>query len=687
MVVVLTFGRPGSAAQAAVFEVPGQEAKLALLKDLFRLHRVAGPDTTLWDPWLPMSVLWWNTTEEPATDSLRELYRQRLLSRHIDPEGYVATQQHEGLAHSRGWPFPLWTQAGGVGWHFTVDGLPYGTELGVRPVETVTNWTLSGATTVRLDPRAGWVVQATTSAVSITSPPILVAMEVAPFVRLKWSTRGLAPSTRAALKWQREGDLDFPLEQQLQFSIPASDNAWEDIDLPLYRHPAGTGRLTRLQLTLHGVPAGSEITLHRWFTAVDSRHNINNAAYLQACDEYLRWTGDLDFLRRNIQRMRLALAWALDEFRLAEGGIVSTPWVGHDGRSGHVVDAGKRTLLPGVGVGNNYWDLLPFGGEDALATIYYFDAVRRMAALEHQIARHPQWNIPRGPLRFEPVELVELGREIQARGNERFWNASTGRFVGWIDRNGKSYDYGFSFLNNEAIHYGFASTAHARSIRDWLDGRRLVEGDTSTGSDIYHWRFGPRATTRRNIESYLWAWSDPASIPWGGQVQDGGAVLGFSFHDLMARLEMNGPDDAWNRLQEILAWFKEVQEAGGYRKYYAEAGRGSLQGGNTAGGLGLDREFFESAMVPQVMLYGFLGFRPRLDGCLIAPRLPTDWPSLTVRGIRLHDVVLDVTAAAGRVSVAVTGEPSQPLRLFTPGNEDSKVDIRNGVMEVTTRAR
>lgn len=207
-------------------------------------------------------------------------------------------------------------------------------------------------------------------------------------------------------------------------------------------------------------------------------------------------------------------------------------------------------------------------------------------------------------------------------------------------------------MNLEAIHHGLATPEQARSIFDWLDGRRTVEGDTSTGADIYRWRFAPRATTRRNVETYVWPWFNPEQIPWGGQVQDGGAVLGFSYFDLMARLKANGPDDAWRRLREILAWFREVQAGGGYRAYYAKPGRGTLQGGGPAGGLGLDQEFLESVLVPQVMLYGFLGFTATSEGHRIQPRLPKDWPSLTVRGVRLHDRVLDITAHAdGRVTV------------------------------------
>jgi len=69
-----------------------------------------------------------------------------------------------------------------------------------------------------------------------------------------------------------------------------------------------------------------------------------------------------------------------------------------------------------------------------------------------------------------------------------------------------------------------------KEMESWLSGERAVEGDTAQGAGIYHWRFAPRATTKRNIEYYFWAWSAPESIPFGAQIQDGGAVLGWSYH-------------------------------------------------------------------------------------------------------------------------------------------------------------
>jgi hypothetical protein len=195
---------------------------------------------------------------------------------------------------------------------------------------------------------------------------------------------------------------------------------------------------------------------------------------------------------------------------------------------------------------------------------------------------------------------------------------------------------------------------------DWICGDRVVAGDTSTGADIYHWRFGPRSTTRRNEDYYLWAWSNAESIPWGGQVQDGGAVLGWSYYDLMARLKVRGPDSVAPRLAEIASWFDEVTAAGGYRQYYDGSREGTLQGGGTAGGLGLDQEFFESVLTPQIFVAGLLGFKARPDGFELDPRLPNGWPELTVTRMRFRDLVFDIRAAHTSVDLTVVESAGCP---------------------------
>jgi hypothetical protein len=380
------------------------------------------------------------------------------------------------------------------------------------------------------------------------------------------------------------------------------------------------------------------------------------------------WTGDLEFMRAELPRLRRALRFAQTEFRTRENNCVLTTWVGHEGTSGLTRKAdGTKTILHGTGIGNNYWDLLPFGHKDSYATIRYYDTLVRMAALERDIARHPEWKISNETERFDPADLEAHAAAVKAEGNRIFWSEETGRFVAGPDANGERHDYGFTFLNTDAIHYGFATDAHARAILDWLDGKRIVAGDTSTGSDIYRFRFGPRSTTRRNVEYYFWGWSRPETIPFGGQVQDGGAVLGWSFMDLSARLKVAGPDVAWARLREITTWFDDVQAGGGYRAYYKKQGA-ALQGDGAAGGLGLDREFFESLLVPQIMLRGFLGFAPTVDGCVIDPKLPKDFPSLTIDRIRVKGLVLAVTASADAIVVRkISGESNGLFTIAAPG--------------------
>ena len=333
------------------------------------------------------------------------------------------------------------------------------------------------------------------------------------------------------------------------------------------------------------------------------------------------------------------------------GGFIQqlAPFAGHDGRAGfdlgpefrvrvdeegpHLeagpTDPGKR-LAHGHGIGGNYWDLLPFGHKDAYATMLAYPALLAMADLEEAVRGHPGWHIPACPdPACSPDRLRETAEALRAEAQRIFWNPETRRFAACVDGDGCLHDYGFTFLNLEMIHYGVASHDQAVDILDWIAGDRVVEGDTSTGPDIYHWRFAPRSTTRRNVEWYGWYWNGPETIPWGGQVQDGGAVLGFSYHDLMARLRVHGPDDAWERLAEVADWYGEVVAGGGYRAYYADGRDGAtLQGGGTAGGLGLDHEFYESILVPQVLLYGFLGYRPGHEGFSIDPRLPASWPGL-----------------------------------------------------------
>ena len=654
------------------FIVPGHEKKMDSIRRLFWLHHQnAGPLIPLWDEWMPMSTLWPARGEGEQLEAMREKWAAALASRPMNGEGYVLTLQHDGPAHAEGWPFPGWHIAGGVGWHFRGTGIA-GYD---RPTVGPEGWEITGGKIGEVNDK-GLVVELTEPRATLSHAGFTIAAKNSPWLRLNWWASGLERAS-GYVEWTSSDHPDFSPDRRAYFSPAVADQAHLFMPMgggggkldttvgetrtmiPVYRIPGWAGTITSFRIAFDN-PGPAKLVIKSFHTAPDTRITVNNPNFIRGCHDYFMWSRDVTFLRSQIARIRSAMRFIQREFQTRQKKCLYTTWPGHEGRSGVRIVDGKKQVIPGEGIGSNYWDILPFGGEDALGTIYYYDAVRDLADLEEQIAAHPQWCVAIGADAFDAGDLRHHAAEVKEYGTKRFWSEKTGRF-GTVDLDGQMHDYGFTFLNNEAVYYGFATAEQAKSIHAWLSGERTVEGDTSTGADIYHWRFGPRSTTRRNLDYYFWGWSSPENIPWGYQVQDGGAVLGWSYHDLMARLKTAGPDDAASRLHEICSWFAETQAEGGYRAYYGkDPSRGSMQGGNVPGGLGLDKEFFESVLVPQVMLYGFLGFRPTVDGFAIDPKLPSDWPSLTITRIHLHEHVLDVTAdAAGRsINVAWASSPS-----------------------------
>lgn len=647
------------------FIVPGKEREMESLRSLFWLHyQSSGPRIPLWDEWLPNATLWPARGKGAELAAMRTKWAAALAGRRMNSDGYIDTEQHDGPAHAEGWPFPMWMQAGGVGWHFS----PIGVAGYEPPLASPDGWKLSGAVGAAVDEK-GWPIELIERDATAQPPAFAIEAVRSPWLRLNWWATGL-DDAKCYIEWTTQEQPEFAPERRVNLSPPVNGDASrperEARTMVQMNHHAGwKGTIIGLRIGF-GNDGPGQVVMKSFHTACDTRHNINNLNFIRGCHDYFLWSRDVDFLRNQIGRTRAAMRFVEREFQTREKNCVYTTWPGHEGRSGVRWADGQKVVLPGEGIGSNYWDLLPFGGEDALATVYYYDTLIDLAMLEELIAERPQWQVTVDGA-YDPVDLRRHAQEVKRYFGERFWNDDTGR-LGTVDLDGDLHDYGFTFLNNEAVVFDVATPDQRKSIFAWMSGARTVAGDTATGADIYHWRFGPRSTTRRNTDYYYWGWSNPEHIPWGYQVQDGGAVLGWSYYDLMARLKTGGADDAAARLSEITRWFDDTQAEGGYRAYYGkDPARGTMQGANVAGGLGLDKEFHESVLMPQVMLYGFLGFRPTVDGFAIDPRLPADWPELTVTRIHLHEHVLEITATRdGGLKISGEGPSADELTIHAP---------------------
>src|SRR5262245_15817009 len=167
---------PAASALAAVpddfprFVVPGKEREMEAMRSLFWLHYApARPLIPLWDEWLPNATLWPARGEGRELDAMRNRWRRALAGRIMDEEGYIHTEQHDGLAHAEGWPFPLWTQAGGIGWHFR------GTGIGGydAPLVAPEGWKLERAAGGAVNDR-GWPIELTAADATAQTPPFAV---------------------------------------------------------------------------------------------------------------------------------------------------------------------------------------------------------------------------------------------------------------------------------------------------------------------------------------------------------------------------------------------------------------------------------------------------------------------------------------------------------------------------------
>lgn len=657
-----------------------------------------GTDMTLFNKeYLTTSDLWVTgaLAKQPGR-SIQEAFRNVLLNMRLDDEGYVYTHQHPSHAHEHGWPFPLWTQSQGTdktigvtaGWHFQelADGPDWLWVWGMflnawkdprfYGAECIKQWELENVKSSGIVDKR-WQLEATGPAPAIISPASMPIDAVnAPYLQLRWTRTGEPPQHQLPyIEWLREGDTEFGADRRVYFAYKA-DEPHQNVSgtnhcmIAMHQHPKWTGQIKRMKIVLAPGESAGKFSIDSFFTVYDTRHTINNPIFIMSCWNYFRWTGDVEFLRLSAERMRLALRYQQTVMGGLEHNFIRNPWVGHDGVAGYKTNPdGSKTLLNGHGIGNNYWDIMPFGGDDMYATNQYYAATLVMAEMEEAVRANPGWGVPLGALALAPDSLREHAAKVKETANQKFWDPEKGRFIACYDVKGALHDYGYTFLNLDAIWYGIADADHARQIMDWLEGRRLIAGDTSTGTDIYHWRFGPRATTKRNIEWYGQGWASPENIPWGGQVQDGGAVLGFAFYDLWARLKINGPDDAWRRLAELLDWDKEVWAAGGYRAYYQDGKQGTtLQGGGTAGGIGIDAEFHESSLVPSIVTYGFLGLDPNGKELAIRPQLPQACKQMGVSNLAYRNTKLDLLVSGNRITIELKNQPFEPIAVALAGS-------------------
>ncbi len=315
-----------------------------------------------------------------------------------------------------------------------------------------------------------------------------------------------------------------------------------------------------------------------------------------------------------------------------------------DGRSGVLTIRDPENLAEAGyengSASSNYWDRYSsFGYQSSYENIFFYQAVLAMADIE-MVRGNPS----------KAAEYIQLSEKVKTAFNNLFWDDEKGRYITSVNVEGKRLDFGMTFTNFMACTAGLASEEQARQIYSWIDGQRIIEGDTSQGEDIYFFGYSARSNTLDvsavDDNGYYWVnWDgdmycyekDGATHGvYGNQLQNGGTIFYMSYYDLMGRIRYLGPDSAHTRMLAIL---KEFHNQDQLRLLPSPAGHGYAAG--------IIGEFPESGMVPTVFIEGYLGICPAGEGLAICPSLPTGMEYAGVREYQFHETVYSIQASTG----------------------------------------
>jgi hypothetical protein len=233
------------------------------------------------------------------------------------------------------------------------------------------------------------------------------------------------------------------------------------------------------------------------------------------------------------------------------------------------------------------------------------------------------------PLTFDPQPAGSYYLELSHRvGTIGWWGSSSATPVG------QAYQNGQPLSNPKAFSLAVLSPYQ-------------------TGpKDIYsQWKWAPRTTTHKNNFWYVWLWGG-VTVPWGGQLQDGGADLYMVGFDVMARARYLGADAAWERMQAVLERYALPDRlCGGNPLYLGEHPQNEV----SAGSVGVDVPFPESGLAPASFVYAFMGIKATIRGLYIKPNLPSaiDW--VQVEGVNYRGLTLTIKVV--RHQVWVNGKP------------------------------
>ena len=723
-----------------------------------------------WQEWNSMAYYWHNASDGFETDRIEGI-RKILSNIPVDDYGYVWQESDEvrpnysntnSGEHRMGWPFPTsYNVVGSTSWDFNgvsgegkwssryLSGGNYyanneaqlNNGLYVTNVENVSSLEF-------VSPEKDYTCTYYSPLLEIDLRMYTADSDNIEDILIHYTTNRNKEWQTVSVNEKAFISYDYtPTYEHLIFLPMYAEEVWaSDKEMDIYSNQI------RVEIKAKpGTTVSGRFALNYVRATFDTRHSNNNSIFVSSLRNDFDYTGDLNYLKENITKARKAVNFYMQMYDEERGLNDQSYLVGHDSDKTSKDDDEREAMT----LGNGYWDVSFMTKYDFESNIYFYKALVDLAYLESVLSQNgitvdkglatvktanrnythgiSEYNYNAASLKqIADRVLGELRKPINDSNKTGYWSEENGRFVGgYSEVDKKWYDYGYVMWNLEAIYYGIATDEQAKTIMDWISGRRIVEADQygSQGADIYYYEFAPRANTysdenRFDLSIFNGSFNDKNCEFGETQIQNGGAVLYLTFFDLMARVGTYGADDAYKRLLAIKDWYMDIYDyyvnSDNYNRHpdrfywdYYENGmwenpkdkKYNLQngikgtnerGGRTAGVMGIDGEFLESFLVMSAIPYGFFGIDTEYGNTLkIAPTIPSTLSYWGMENLSYNGVKYDLTAFKNAVRIdSVRGNsiginvaisidaPSGNPTVYINGVQTNDYVIKNGKVTV-----
>ena len=275
---------------------------------------------------------------------------------------------------------------------------------------------------------------------------------------------------------------------------------------------------------------------------------------------------------------------------------------------------------------------------------------------------------------------LSVAEKTKTKFNEYFWDEAKGRYITSINVKGDVLDFGVTFVNFMAVSAGLASKEQAVSIYDWVDGKRIIETDTSKGADIYNFKVSARSNTVA-VESiqedglhYWWynghSFNDVLPGHWGEyglQMQNGGTIFYTSHYDVSGRTVISS-DNAMARFNTIMD------------EFHIDSLRRDPRTSFGVYQVSINGEFPESGLVPLTFITDIVGITPAVEGLKIDSCLPADLTYAGVREYRYGNKVYQIEVNKN-ISTPIVSYDGEKYIVKLPANKTYYITLQNKLIE------